>query len=136
MPLTSHKLHVLPEIRAAVERRIIEHQSEGRETAAPEGFTLELEENSVKEFLTDLEFCGCWVGPTAEGPGWEITSYWSPVNGVYFYVDSEKDNGVPASEAGNIAAALGRFAELAESTAQSARTPSQRLVRIAGDSND
>lgn len=115
MPLTSDKLELLPEIKAAVERRIIEHQSEGRETAAPEGFSLELEENSVKEFLTDLEFCGCWVGPTAEGPGWEITSYWSPANGVHFYVDSAQDNGVPAAEAGNVAAAISRFAEMAVS---------------------
>lgn len=114
LPVTSDNHELLSEIRAAVERRIIVHQSEGRNSAAPEGFTLELQEADLPDFLTDLEFCGCWVGPSAEGPGWEITSYWSPVNGVYFYVDSDNGDGVPATEAVNVAAAVSRFAELAE----------------------
>lgn len=123
LPVTSDNHELLSEIRAAVERRIIVHQSEGRESAAPEGFTLELQEADVKEFLTDVEFCGCWVGPTAEGPGWQITSYWSPVDGVHFYVDGDRGDGIPSSEAVNVAAAIGRFVELAESTDQPFQTP-------------
>lgn len=113
LPVTSDNHELLSEIRAAVERRIIVHQSEGRKSAAPEGFTLELQEADLPDFLTDLEFCGCWVGPTAEGPGWEITSYWSPVHGVYFYLDSDRDDGISASEAAAVAAAVSRFAEMA-----------------------
>lgn len=104
---------LLRDVRDARERTIIEHQSQGRESVPPLEFNLELDESDIQEFLTDLDFIGNWVGPEVKGPGWRITSYWSPESGVAFYVDGDRGNGIPAFEASSIAATLPWFAELA-----------------------
>ena len=114
-PTTSTNESALPlpeEVLAAAERRLIEHQSQGREFKAPDGFTLRLQDPDYVSILTDLEFCGDWSGPTYSGPGWEITTYWSPIYGVMFYLDSDRDNGVPASEAANVAAVITELAQV------------------------
>ena len=99
-------------VKALSERRIIEHQSQGRASAAPEGFTLRLHESDLRGFLTDDDFCGDWAGPVCEGSGWAIKTYWSPAQGVIFYVDSDRDSGIPASEAVNVAAAISKVTQL------------------------
>lgn len=56
---------------------------------------------------------GDWDGPKFEGAGWKVTSHWTAREGVTFYVDGDRDNAIPAVEAGKIAAALAEVAALA-----------------------
>lgn len=75
------------------------------ELLPPEGFRLDpMSFEECQEFMAK--------GPTFEGDGWEVTSYWTSEEGVTFYVDGDGDNAIPGAEAGKIAAALAEVSRL------------------------
>lgn len=53
-----------------------------------------------------------YSGPTFDGDGWKITTYWEALEGLTFYLDGRQGNAIPGAEAGSISAALAEVAAL------------------------
>lgn len=99
-------------LKAEIEARLRERMRRNDIPTAPEGFKLSLTEWDIQGFQEDPDYCGDWQGPALEGGSWRVQTFWTPETGVTFYVDGDRDNAIPQSQAAGIAEALARVAEL------------------------
>ncbi|WP_432244796.1 hypothetical protein ACRB8A_12390 [Arthrobacter sp. G.S.26] len=70
----------------------------------PAGFRLSYSPLDIND-----QIGGMWDGPVFTGNQWKVTSHWGVDEGITFYVDGDRDNAIPATEAGKIAEALAQI---------------------------
>jgi hypothetical protein len=111
-PKTVRELGDMAESRGMTATELLENLLRARFNP-PAGFRMPHTAAELEEVRGGPDFGGFWNGPVFEGENWKVTSHCSVDQGVTFYIDSDSDEAIPASEALKIATALQAVADMA-----------------------
>jgi hypothetical protein len=65
-----------------------------------------------RDALDESKLSNMHYGPSFEGNGWKISTYWEALDGVTFYLDGFSGNAMPAAEIAAIAEAMQKVSAL------------------------